>query len=159
MRQFGDVVANEPLLRDSPKLEALRKRLLKEPLDYFRALRDRLRADRDTRPESLDRLATAGFNLGKLTNEIGEKEAAFAHYRECVAIRQKLADDHPSITRYESDLAITQRNLGLLLLETGQATEAARSVRGGTDDPAEAGGCSPHQQEVPIRPRGHVQQP
>ena len=38
VKQFGDVVANEPELKKNPALEALRKRLLKEPLAFFRAL-------------------------------------------------------------------------------------------------------------------------
>ena len=66
VKKFRDAVANEPELKNTPSLEALRKRLLKEPLAFFRALRDRLQADRDTRPESLARLAEASFDLGAL---------------------------------------------------------------------------------------------
>ena len=35
-------------------------------------MRDRLQADRDTRPESLARLAQASFDLGELISEIGD---------------------------------------------------------------------------------------
>ncbi len=44
VKKFRDAVANEPVLKDNPELDALRKRLLKEPLAYFRALRERLQA-------------------------------------------------------------------------------------------------------------------
>ena len=64
MKRFRDAMAGEPELKNNPALDALRKRLLKEPLAFFSTLRDRLQADRDTRPESLARLAEASFDLG-----------------------------------------------------------------------------------------------
>ena len=39
VKKFRDAVANEPVLKDNPELEALRKRLLQEPLAFFRSLR------------------------------------------------------------------------------------------------------------------------
>ena len=66
VKKFRDAVANEPELKNTPSLDGLRKRLLKEPLAFFRSLRDRLQADRDTRPDSLARLATASSDLGDL---------------------------------------------------------------------------------------------
>jgi hypothetical protein len=68
---------------------------LNKPLVFFRALRDRLQADHSTRAESLVRLAQANFDLGNLTNEIGDKQDALHDYRESLAIRQKLADATP----------------------------------------------------------------
>ena len=62
VKRFGDAVAGEPELKNITALEPLRKRLLKEPLAFFKDLRDRLQADRDTRPEALDRLASASFD-------------------------------------------------------------------------------------------------
>ena len=35
VKRFGDAVAGEPILKNSADLEALRKRLLKEPLEFF----------------------------------------------------------------------------------------------------------------------------
>ena len=55
VKRFRDAVADEPALKNTQSLEDLRERLLKQPLSFLRAL---LRSDRDTRPESLDRLAT-----------------------------------------------------------------------------------------------------
>ena len=72
MTRFRDAVAGEPELKNTPALENLRKRLLKEPLAFFRDLRGQLQADHDTRPESLARLAEAGFDLGQLMDEIGQ---------------------------------------------------------------------------------------
>ena len=57
VKRFRDAVAGNPELKNNPELESLRRTLLKQPLDFFKSLRDRLQADRDTRPESLHRLA------------------------------------------------------------------------------------------------------
>ena len=54
----------QPRAEEQPGARIARKTLLKEPLAFFKALRDRLQADRDTRPESLARLAQASFDLG-----------------------------------------------------------------------------------------------
>ena len=127
VKQFGDVIANEPELKKTPALEGLRKRLLNEPLAFFRALREQLQSDRDTRPESLQRLAQAGFDLGSLTNEIGDKQDALIAYREALAIQRKLADANPSVTEFQSDLASSHYNIGNLLSETGQPAEALKA--------------------------------
>ena len=122
-----DAVADKPELKNNPALETLRKTLLKEPLAFFKALRDRLQADRDTRPESLARLAQASFDLGNLTDEIGDKQDALIAYRESLAIRQKLADANPAVTEFQSDLAASHNNIGILLSETGKPAEALKA--------------------------------
>src|SRR5262249_40646622 len=124
VKRFRDAVADEPLLKDSPALEDLRKRLLKEPLAFFRSLRDRLQADGDTHPEALARLAAAGLDLARLTIEIGNKQDALTALRESVAIQEGLAKDHPTVAAYRSDLAHSYHNLGLLRSESGDAAGA-----------------------------------
>ena len=104
VKKFADVITNDSELKNNKALENLRKRLLNEPLAFFRTLRERLQADRDTRPESLARLADASFDLGFLTDEIGDKQDALIAYRESLAIRQKLADANPSVTKFQSGL-------------------------------------------------------
>ena len=128
VKQFGDVVANEPELKKNPALEALRKRLLKEPLAFFRALRDRLQADKATTPESLARLATASFDLGSLIYEIGNKQDALAAFQESQTIRQKLADDNPNVIKFQRDLAVSRGNIATLLKETGKPAEALEAA-------------------------------
>ena len=51
VKKFRDAVQDNPELKNRRELDALRKALLKEPLEFFRALRDQLQSDRDTRPE------------------------------------------------------------------------------------------------------------
>jgi hypothetical protein len=76
MTRFQEAVTGEPRLKNDPALQDLRRRLLKEPLAFFRSLRERLQADNDTRTESLARLAEASFALGNLTYQIGDRQDA-----------------------------------------------------------------------------------
>ena len=57
VRRYGDVVSENHELKTNPGLAKLRATLLKEPQAFFKRLRDRLQADRETTPESLARLA------------------------------------------------------------------------------------------------------
>ncbi len=130
VKKFRDAVANEPELKNNPALEFLRKRLLKEPLTFFNALRDRLQADHDTRPEALARLSTVGHDLGVLTSEIGNKQDALIAFQESLAIRQKLADANPANTDYQLDTAQSYEHIAGLQSASGktvQAIEASRS--------------------------------
>jgi eukaryotic-like serine/threonine-protein kinase len=127
VKRFRDAVAENPELKSNAGLGALRKSLLKEPLAFFRSLRQRLQADADTRPDSLARLASASFELGDLSDQIGDKPDALSAHREALAIRQRLADAHPEVHRHRSDLAASQERLGVLLLAIGQPAEALAS--------------------------------
>jgi serine/threonine-protein kinase len=129
VKAFGDAIANEPALKSNPALEDLRTRLLKEPHTFFRALHDRLQADRDTRPESLERLAGASSDLGVLTNEIGNKQDALAAFQEALAIFQTLADANPTVTRFQSELARSHHNIGVMLSDTSQSDGALKAHR------------------------------
>ncbi len=99
---------------------------MKEPLNFFRALRDRLQADRDTRPESLARLADACVDLGQLTSDIGDKQDALIAYKESLAIVQQLADSNPTLTTFQERLAACYLNVGRLLNATGKSAEAMK---------------------------------
>jgi tetratricopeptide (TPR) repeat protein len=127
VKRFRDAVIDNAELKNNPQLEPLRKTLLKEPLSFFQSLRGRLQADKDTRPESLARLASAAYELGGLTAEIGDKEDALKAYRESLAIWQKLADAHPGVSEFQSSLARSHGLIGELLSVTGHPAEALRS--------------------------------
>ena len=127
VKRFRDAVADNPELKNDPVLEPLRKTLLKEPLAFFKALRNSLQADEDARPESLSRLASAAFDLATITTEIGDNDDALIAYREAIAIYQKLANANPSITEFQSRLAGSYNNVGLLLQETAKPAEALKA--------------------------------
>ena len=131
VKRFGDAVSKNAELKSNPKLESLRKELLKEPLSFLKALHDRLQADHDTRPESLEALASACFDLAYLTDEIGNLEDALTAYREALAIRRMLADASPSTTQRQGDLARTYNNIGVVLDRTGRFGERSRCTKRG----------------------------
>ena len=53
VKRFRDVVVEDSVLKNNPALEDLRKKLLKEPLAFFKSLREQLQADKVTKPEAL----------------------------------------------------------------------------------------------------------
>ena len=60
-------LVEEPVLKNNSALGELRKKLLKEPLRFFKSLREQLQADNETRPETLARLANAAHAYAHLT--------------------------------------------------------------------------------------------
>ncbi len=135
VKKFRDAVFNEPLVMNTKDLEALRRRLLKEPLAFFNALRQRLQVDYETRPESLARLADAALALGTLTNAIGDTSDAILVYEEARKCYYSLVAQNPTVTAYRSALASSHNELGLLLSNMGKpdaalkAYEQAREIR------------------------------
>ena len=47
--------------------------------------------------------------------------------RAALAIRQKLADANPTVTDFQSDLASSHNNIGILLNATGKPAEALKA--------------------------------
>jgi serine/threonine protein kinase/tetratricopeptide (TPR) repeat protein len=124
VKKFGDVISKEPELKQNPALEGLRKRLLNESLDFFKTLRNQLQKDKETTPESLARLGSASFELGHLTNEIGDQRDALRAFEQSLAIRERLTKEHPSVSQFQADLAWSHHRIGLLKKEAGQQDEA-----------------------------------
>jgi tetratricopeptide (TPR) repeat protein len=129
VQKFRDTVQTNRGLKNHPELERLRKDLLKEPLEFFRKLRDQLEADRDARPESLAKLAEANFQLAKTTADIASVADAVQSYSESIVIRERLAQQFPMVPEYQQDLARSYSNLGLVRRDIGQPDEALKSFR------------------------------
>lgn len=129
VKRFGDIVTKNSELKNSPELGSLRTELLREPLTFFKSLRERLEAEKDVRPEAMARLGGAAFELGKLTSQIGDKQNAIQSINEAIAIQQKLARENPSVKEYQMDVAANQSNLAILLAETGKPKEAIELFR------------------------------
>ena len=129
VKKFHDAVRANAELKNRPELDALRKALLKEPIEFFRTLRDQLQADRDTRPEALAKLAGANFDLAKTSMEIGSIPDALGSYAESRAILERLARENPTVANYQRELAGSHNNVANLLRATGRATEAMESYR------------------------------
>ncbi|WP_152052889.1 serine/threonine-protein kinase [Tautonia marina] len=126
VKRFRDAVAENPILKNAPELDELRKTLLQEPMAFFKTLRDQLQADGDTRPEALERLANAAYELSEITNQIGDPRDAIVVMRDALALWKQLAADHPEVNDYQNDLATSHNNLALLLRAVGDLNGALR---------------------------------
>jgi serine/threonine-protein kinase len=127
VKRFRDVVVEEPVLKYNPALQELRKKLLKEPLVFFRSLRQQLHGDEDIRPEALARLARAAYEYAQLTEEIGDIQDGLRSHVESLAIWEKLVRDHPAKTDYWRGLATVEDSRGKMLSGTGYPVQAQES--------------------------------
>jgi serine/threonine-protein kinase len=127
VKRFRDAVADNPILKNSPELEDLRKTLLKEPLAFFKDLREHLQDENDTRPESLAQLAEAIHDYAHLTDEIGDPRDGLKAHDDSLAIWEQLARAEPSNPDYQSGLAMIKNCRGNFLLTTGDVESARRS--------------------------------
>lgn len=127
VKRFGDVVANDPELKNNAALTSLRKSLLQEPLAFFQALHERLRADSLTQPQSLARLASASFDLGTLSNEIGDIQDSLRVFQEAVAIQERLVRENPTVSEFQYALAASHNRIGRLQRELRKTSEARAS--------------------------------
>ncbi len=128
VKRFRDAVANNPELKNNPSLAPLRQTLLKEPLTFFKALRERLQSDNDTSEKSLRRLAGASFDLGLLSEQIGDKQDALAAFREALGLSQKLVDANLADIDLPISRAATYNCIGVLLTDTGKFAEAQKAL-------------------------------
>jgi tetratricopeptide (TPR) repeat protein/serine/threonine protein kinase len=133
VKQFRDAVSESPGLKDNPALAPLRATLLNEPLAFFKTLRDQLQEDHDTQPESLARLASAAFELGKLSDEIGNKQDALRAFEESLAIRARRARDDPSVAAFQAEVALCYSRIGAVQVLLGRSTEALAALQRARD--------------------------
>jgi tetratricopeptide (TPR) repeat protein len=127
VKHFRDVVVEDAVLKNNPALEALRKKLLKEPLAFFKSFREQLQLDNETRPEALKRLAEAAHDHAHLTWEIGDIQDGLRSHVESLAIWEKLVRDHPAKTEYQASLATIEHCRASMLSATGQPDQALES--------------------------------
>src|SRR5262249_18496755 len=127
VKRFRDVVVEEQVLKSNSALGELRKKLLKEPLAFFRLLREELQADQVTRPEVLARLAEAAHAYAHLTEEIGDIQDGLRSHIESLAIWEKLVRDHPAQIDYQQGLAGVENCRGVMLGDTGHPDQALES--------------------------------
>ncbi len=127
VKRFQDVVGEEPTLKNNPGLQELRKKLLREPLAFFKLLREQLQADNDTRPEALVRLAQAAHDYAHLTEQFGDIQDGLRSHLESLAIWDRLARDHSAKSEYPAGLASIENCRGNMLSNTGHPDQAMES--------------------------------
>jgi serine/threonine-protein kinase len=124
VKRFRDVVVAEPALKNDPSLGELRKKLLKEPLAFFKSFREQLQADQESRPDALARLAEAAHEYAHLTEEIGDIQDGLTSHVESLAIWEKLMREHPENADYQWQAATIQYCRGTMLRTTGRLNES-----------------------------------
>src|SRR5262249_52942407 len=127
VKRFADTVSEDEVLKNNPALDGLRKALLREPLAFFRSLRDQLLADHDTRPNALMRLANAAHNYAHVTEDCGDLEDGLRSHIESMAIWKQLIASDRDNPEYQAALASIYRCRGNQLRQTGRLTEAQDS--------------------------------
>jgi tetratricopeptide (TPR) repeat protein len=121
---FHTGVSEDALLRN-PQFKDLRTKLLKEAASFYADL-EKLLA-RQTDVKSRKALATAYFQLGELTDKIGDKKEALAVHRKSLALRRELAAAAGADVETRLDVARSLRSEGNLLYFTGDPTGALRA--------------------------------
>jgi tetratricopeptide (TPR) repeat protein/predicted Ser/Thr protein kinase len=118
------LAAKDPLLQ-ADEMRPVRQLLLEKALPFYQGFQ----AERQEDPAIQAELARNYTRVAYITEVIGRPEDAVAAYGRAGALWTKLATDHPDVTEYESGLASTCCQLGLLQRKTGQAAAALQSFR------------------------------
>jgi hypothetical protein len=123
---------SEDFLLKNAEFKELRTKLLKEAASFYSDLEKLLAGKTD--PKSRKLLADGYFQLGELTDKIGDKKEALAVHRKALALRRELAAAEGADVETRLDVARSLEKVGLLLSMTGDnaGALAARSPDGAT---------------------------
>lgn len=78
-------------------------------------------------------LAASLNSIGLLLRDHGDKDEALKVLLRADAIRQKVADDNPSVVRFRVDLALSQGNVGVAYARKGDRVKALAYHEKGRD--------------------------
>ena len=113
-------LVSESKLLDVPNLQPLRRKLLESARTYFTGF-----VAQNTNNRALQReLASTYFRLAELIGETGLRPDLSLHMKS-LQIRQKLSHEHPELTEYRYELALSHRKVAAQLAAIGDE----RSVR------------------------------
>jgi serine/threonine-protein kinase len=121
---FHTGVSEDALLKNA-EFKELRTKLLKEAKGFYEDLEKLLAGQTDAK--SRKALAAAYFQLGELTDKIGDKKEALAVHRQALALRRELAAEEGADVEARLDVARSLRAVGLELYYTGDLTGARRA--------------------------------
>jgi serine/threonine protein kinase/tetratricopeptide (TPR) repeat protein len=113
---------SEDLLLKNAEFKELRTKLLQEAAGFYADLEKLLAGQTDAK--SRKALAAAYFQLGELTDKIGDREEALAVHRKALALRRELAAAEGADVEARLDVARSLDKVGLLLRATGDTTAA-----------------------------------
>jgi serine/threonine protein kinase/Tfp pilus assembly protein PilF len=118
---------SEDFLLKNPEFKDLRTKLLKEAADFY-ADQEKLLAGQ-TDIKSRKALAAAYFQLGELTDKIGDKKEALAVHRQALALRRELAAAEVADVETRPDVARSLRQVVDLLITTGDNAGALAALK------------------------------
>ncbi len=121
IKLFHGEVSDDVLMKEKA-FDGLRTKLLRGAADFYRRLETLLEGETDE--ASRQSLGDAQFDLAFLIDKIGDKAEALKVSGRALAIREKLAQENPTVIKYQNDLAASHNNLGALLSATGKNAEA-----------------------------------
>jgi serine/threonine-protein kinase len=121
---FHTGVSEDALLKNA-EFKDLRTKLLKEAADFYDDLKKLLEGQSDAK--SRKALTAAYFQLGELTDKIGDKKEALAVHRQALALRRELAAAEGADVEARLDVARSLSAVGDLLRSTGDLTGAMRA--------------------------------
>jgi tetratricopeptide (TPR) repeat protein len=137
---FHTTVEHEKAL-DAESFRPLRARLLELAAEFYRELEGLLANETDTK--SRRALADGYYQLGVLTERIGDQKAALADYRQALAIRRALLGQPEAGPGARLDVATAVRAVGRMLFATGDNAEALRAFEEARDLAADADAEAP----------------
>ena len=127
VKRFGDVVGETPELKNNPALAPLRSKLLKEPQAFFKRLRDRLQGDRRDIARFALPPGDGELRLGQTYRGDRRQGGRTASLRGIAGDLVEARRENPSVTQFQSDLAKSHNNIGILRSELGRRAEAMAS--------------------------------
>jgi serine/threonine-protein kinase len=111
------------------ELEALRTKLLRAALEFYRKLQASLEAGAGTDPGERGELGTAYRRVASISDTIGSKVDAVEAQQRALAIYQGLARARPDVLQHRRDLATCLNDLGIYRRETGHLDESLQAHR------------------------------
>jgi tetratricopeptide (TPR) repeat protein len=121
-QMLTEVSENDDLLKNEPRFELVRKKLLEKALGYYQEFLQ----EKSNDPALRLATAIAYRDVGAMHGQLGSKEEAEKAHRASVDIVKRLCAEYPREAAYRQELAMDYYNLGLLLLQTGRLPEAER---------------------------------
>jgi tetratricopeptide (TPR) repeat protein len=107
---------SEDMLLKNLEFTELRTKLLKQAAGFYADLEKLLAGQSDA--NSRKALAAAYFQLGELTDKIGDKKEALAVHRKALALRRELAAAEGVDEETRLDVVRSLQKVGIVLLET-----------------------------------------
>ncbi len=123
LREFEKITNDADLLRE-PQLEALRGKLLRTALGFYRELQGSL--EEDASSEARFQLSDAYSRVASISWELGLQEEALATHRRALALVEQMAAASPDDPGLRSALAKCHTKIGYTLRTRGRPIDALR---------------------------------